>query len=129
MAQNVLALSHRRETRGRCGRGVQGRRLHRFVALKFFHLMRSGIRSPSRVVNARPKRLPVCTYFHNSNDLEGGLNRLTARPEYLYLLEFHPSNLKQHGRYHQLKVKVNRRGVKIQARRGYFIPKTAQASK
>ena len=28
------------------------------------------------------------TYFHNSNDLEGGFKRLAAAPEYLYLLEF-----------------------------------------
>jgi hypothetical protein len=28
------------------------------------------------------------TYFHNSNDLEGGFERLTAAPECLYLLEF-----------------------------------------
>ena len=25
------------------------------------------------------------TYFHNSNDLEGGFKRLTTAPEYLYL--------------------------------------------
>src|SRR5438876_5161914 len=45
------------------------------------------------------------TYFHNSNDLEGGLKRLTSTPEYLYLLEFYPRNLKKNGGYHHLQVK------------------------
>ena len=69
------------------------------------------------------------TYFHNSNDLEGGLKRLTSTPEYLYLLEFYPRNLKKNGGYHHLQVKVDRDGLKVQARRGYFIPKATKASK
>jgi len=69
------------------------------------------------------------TYFHNSNDLEGGLKRLTSTPEYLYLLEFYPRNPKQNGSYHHLEVKVDRAGLNVQARRGYFIPKATKASK
>jgi len=69
------------------------------------------------------------TYFHNSNDLEGGLKRLTSTPEYLYLLEFDLHDPKQNGSYHHLKVKVNRADLKVQARRGYFIPKATKASK
>jgi VWFA-related protein len=63
------------------------------------------------------------TYFHNSNDLEGGFHRLTAAPEYLYLLEFSAANMKQNGSYHRLKVKVNQDGVTLQSRQGYFAPK------
>jgi VWFA-related protein len=69
------------------------------------------------------------TYFHNSNDLEGGLRRLSSTPEYLYLLEFYPHDSKQNGSYHRLKVKLSRAGLKVQARRGYFIPKMTKASK
>jgi VWFA-related protein len=69
------------------------------------------------------------TYFHNSNDLEGGLKRLSSTPEYLYLLEFYPHDPKQNGSYHKLKVKLSRAGLKVQARRGYVIPKTTKASK
>jgi VWFA-related protein len=60
------------------------------------------------------------TYFHNSNDLAGGFRKLTLAPEYLYLLEFSPQDVKQDGSYHHLKVKVDQDGMKLQARRGYF---------
>jgi VWFA-related protein len=62
-------------------------------------------------------------FFHNRNDLGAGLAGLTAVPECVYLLEFSPDNAKPDGTYHHLKVKVDRDGVQIQARRGYFTPK------
>jgi len=68
------------------------------------------------------------TYFHNSNDLEGGFKSLTQAPEYVYLLEFSPKNVKPDGAYHALKVKADRRDLKLQARRGYFAPKPDKAS-
>jgi VWFA-related protein len=69
------------------------------------------------------------TYFHNSNDLEGGFQRLTAGPEYMYLLEFSLRDVKQDGRYHDLKVKVDEDDLKVQARRGYFAPKPPKKKK
>ncbi len=69
------------------------------------------------------------TYFHNSNDLEGGFKRLTTGPEYLYLLEFSVKNVKQDGTYHRLKVKVDRNGLNLQARHGYFAPKPMKHKK
>jgi VWFA-related protein len=62
------------------------------------------------------------TYFHNSNDLEGGFKVLAAGPEYVYLLEFSLANVKQDASYHHLKVKLDQKGVNVQARRGYFAP-------
>ncbi len=62
------------------------------------------------------------TYFRNNNDLAGGLQRLTAAPEYLYLLEFSLENTKPDGTYHHLKVKVDQKDLHLQARRGYFAP-------
>jgi VWFA-related protein len=62
------------------------------------------------------------TFFHNSNDLEGGLQKLAAAPEYVYLLELSLENVKQDGTYHRLKVKVDQDNLKLQARRGYFAP-------
>jgi VWFA-related protein len=62
-------------------------------------------------------------FFHNSNDLEGGLQALTVVPEYVYLLELSLQNVKQNGEYHPLKVSVDRDGLKVVARRGYFAPK------
>jgi len=63
------------------------------------------------------------TFFHNRNDLGAGLVGLTEVPECVYLLEFSPDNAKPDGTYHHLKVKVDRDGVQVQARRGYFAPK------
>jgi VWFA-related protein len=68
-------------------------------------------------------------YFHNSNDLEGGFHRLTAAPEYLYLLEFSAGNVKQNGSYHSLKVKVSQDGLTLQSRQGYFAPKAPKQKK
>jgi VWFA-related protein len=59
------------------------------------------------------------TYFHNSNDFEGGLRKLITAPEFRYVLRFSP-NGKQDGTFHPIKVRVNKKGVRIFARRGYF---------
>jgi VWFA-related protein len=69
------------------------------------------------------------TFFHNSNDLEGGFKKLTEAPEYVYVLEFSPQNIKANGSYHNLKVKVRPEGLKLQARRGYYAPKADSIKK
>lgn len=66
------------------------------------------------------------TFFHNSNDLQGGLEQLMIGPEYLYLLEFSLADVKRDASYHPLSVKVNRGGLHVQARRGYFAPRRAK---
>jgi VWFA-related protein len=68
-------------------------------------------------------------YFHNSNDLTGGLRRLSAAPEYLYMLEFSLGDVKQNGRYHRLKVKTDQDGLTLQSRHGYFAPKPPKKRK
>jgi VWFA-related protein len=69
------------------------------------------------------------TYFHHNNDLEAGFKSLTEAPEYLYLLELPLDDVKQNGAFHHLKVKVDRDGVKVQARRGYYMPKPEKHKK
>lgn len=65
-------------------------------------------------------------YFHNDNDLKGGLDELAARPEFLYVLGFSPVDLKTDGSYHGLKVAVRGvPGASLQMRRGYWAPKHA----
>jgi VWFA-related protein len=68
------------------------------------------------------------TFFQNSNDLQGGLERLVEGPEYLYVLEFSLNGVKRDDSYHELSVKVNRSGVRVQARRGYVAPRTEKKS-
>ena len=66
------------------------------------------------------------TFFHNSNDLQGGFQALTAVPEYVYLLELSLQDVKQDGSYHSLKVKVDKDGLTLKARLGYFAPKASK---
>ena len=69
------------------------------------------------------------TFFHNNNDLNAGLKRMTGEPEYVYLIELSLNGIKADGSYHHLKVKVNRSGADVEARRGYFVPKPAKNTK
>ena len=65
-------------------------------------------------------------FFHNSNDLEGGLKQLGNAPEVSYVLGFSPQNLKLDGHFHTIKVTVTGKPkYAIQARRGYLAPKKA----
>ena len=69
------------------------------------------------------------TYFHDSNDLEGGFQSVTRAPECTYLLEFSPHDARPDGSFHRLSVKVNRKGAKVRARSGYFSEKPAPKKK
>ena len=64
------------------------------------------------------------TFFHNSNDLDTGLNRAGATPEVSYILGFSPQNQRMDGKYHTIKVVITeKRKYSVQARRGYYAPK------
>lgn len=69
------------------------------------------------------------SFFENSNDLTAGFRWLTAGPETIYLLELPLNGIKPDGKYHRLKVKVDRDGVDVQARLGYFVPKPEKKKK
>jgi VWFA-related protein len=61
------------------------------------------------------------TFFHNNNNMQEGLERVTAAPEYSYLLGFSPAEVKTDGKYHSLKVVLPAaKGVHIEARHGYY---------
>jgi VWFA-related protein len=63
-------------------------------------------------------------FFHNSNDLEGGLKQLGMVPDVSYVLGFSPQNQKMDGRFHTIKVTLTgKQKYAIQARRGYYAPK------
>jgi VWFA-related protein len=65
------------------------------------------------------------TYFHNRNDVGEGMREAGAAPEISYLLGFSPQNLKIDGKFHEIKVTLtDKRKVSIQARRGYYAPRT-----
>jgi VWFA-related protein len=62
-------------------------------------------------------------FFHNNNDVDDGFRRTAINPEYSYVLAFSPQDVKADGRFHKLKVVVNRANVAVQARKGYYAPK------
>ncbi|HUK30057.1 MAG TPA: VWA domain-containing protein [Candidatus Acidoferrum sp.] len=64
------------------------------------------------------------TFFHNDNDITGGVKQLAATPAVSYAIGFSPVDLKPNGSYHTLKVKLanGSRGYSIEARPGYFAP-------
>jgi VWFA-related protein len=65
-------------------------------------------------------------FFHNNNDLKSGFGALAGSPV-SYLLAFAPSDKKENGKFHPLKVNLveKHKGFTVQARRGYFAPKNA----
>jgi VWFA-related protein len=70
------------------------------------------------------------TFFHNRNDIDEGFRRMATPSEVLYVLGFSPQELKQDGKYHNLKVKLAaKNNYTVTARRGYFAPKIEEDSK
>jgi VWFA-related protein len=64
-------------------------------------------------------------FFHNRNDVDEAMREAGAAPASSYLLGFSPQNLKIDGRFHTLRVALsNKEKFDIQARHGYFAPKT-----
>ena len=55
----------------------------------------------------------------NSNDLDGGLRRISDDLTSYYLLGYYSSNAKLDGRFRSLKVRVKQPGVEVRARKGY----------
>ena len=61
-------------------------------------------------------------FIHNNNDLQAGFAALAPAPA--YYLAFDPTDIKQDGKFHELKVELTEKhkGFSVQARRGYFAP-------
>jgi VWFA-related protein len=61
----------------------------------------------------------------NSNDLAGGISRVSAESRVYYLLGYTPPDLKRDGRFRKIEVKLtdrSRKGLSVRARRGYYAP-------
>lgn len=56
----------------------------------------------------------------NTNDLGKGIQRIADDSRAYYLLGYVPQNAKQDGRFRKITLKVNRKGVDVRARKGYF---------
>ncbi len=58
----------------------------------------------------------------NANDLTRGIERIADESRVYYLLGYIPTNAKQDGKFRKIEVKLNRKDVKIRARKGYYAP-------
>src|SRR5665213_967536 len=58
--------------------------------------------------------------FYNSNDIRGAVKQATEDAEVTYTLGFYAEEKDLDGSYHELKVKVARKGTDTRYRKGYF---------
>jgi VWFA-related protein len=62
----------------------------------------------------------------NTNDLGQGIARIADESRAYYLLGYNPANAARDGKFRKIEVKVNRKGVVVRARRGYYAPGRGQ---
>jgi VWFA-related protein len=66
----------------------------------------------------------------NQNDLERGLRQIVRDTSVYYLLGYNSSEAPQDGKFHEIRVRVNRPGVQVRHRKGYWaltVEETARA--
>ena len=61
--------------------------------------------------------------FYDLNDFTPAFEEVQKENSSYYLLGYTPSNTRSDGRFRHIRVEVNRPGLKVQARPGYFAPK------
>jgi VWFA-related protein len=57
---------------------------------------------------------------YNTNDIEGAVQRALADGQFTYTLGFYPTHNTWDGKFHNLKVQVNKKGLTLRHRKGYF---------
>ena len=61
--------------------------------------------------------------FYDLNDLGEAFQQIQAENSSYYLLGYSPKNTRSDGKFRRIRVEVDRPGVKVEARPGYFAPK------
>lgn len=61
--------------------------------------------------------------FTDNNDLVSGLSQISNTQSYYYVLSYAPPDQKADGKYHKIRVEVDRPTVELSYRRGYFAPR------
>ena len=60
----------------------------------------------------------------NSNDLAAGLRRIAEESRRYYLLGYQPARTARDGKFRKIEVRVQRPGLEVRARRGYYAPES-----
>jgi VWFA-related protein len=66
----------------------------------------------------------------NSNDLTGGISRVSSESRVYYLLGYNPTDLRRDGKFRKIEVKLaagKGKGLSVRARRGYYAPREGEA--
>lgn len=58
--------------------------------------------------------------FYNSNDIENSVRQAVDDSRDSYVLDYYPADMQWDGTFHTIKVEVNRPGVDVRFRKGYF---------
>ena len=58
--------------------------------------------------------------FYDTNDFAGSIRRVIDDSADTYILGYYPDHNKWNGEFREIKVKVDRPGVEVHARKGYF---------
>jgi VWFA-related protein len=58
--------------------------------------------------------------FYSTNDLSGSIRRVIDNSSATYLLGYYPDHNKWNGEFREIKVKVNRPGLDVRSRKGYY---------
>ena len=66
--------------------------------------------------------------FYNTNDLANAIRRAMEDAEATFTLGFYPEQQDMDEKYHELKVKVARKGLEVRSRQGYFATQSAAPS-
>jgi VWFA-related protein len=66
--------------------------------------------------------------IRNTNDLEGGIQRIARESLSYYLLGYTPPHTPNDGTYRRIKVTVRPKDVIVRARRGYYAPREGEAA-
>ena len=60
-------------------------------------------------------------FMHDNDGFRAAFDRMVRPPEFSYLLGFEPTNSKQDGKFHSIKIRlVVEKGLSIEARNGYY---------
>jgi VWFA-related protein len=62
-------------------------------------------------------------FYHNSNDLYVGLQKISQRQAFYYVLSYASPTVRSDGKHHKIKVGVSRPGLELSYRNGYYSPK------